>query len=243
MSGLGTLCKLPLELRIQIYDYVLLEKNEKILVVPTIHRKLSEEAKRQRILRLNRLAAKGRAFKPVAVKNSLLYVSKQISEEACAVLYDGHKFKLRTAQALDWFLVLIGENRQHIRHVRVMNELRLRDLPAMGRLTNKLMDAENLRSLTVRPITTMYLDNDDETIGFSGDNDISQSDVGAVVTKLALVSERLLNALYRAEKSEDKLSGVVDIFRFDLGAFDSAQDKLSAFWRSAVELRIGEPET
>ena len=86
-----------------------------------------------------------------------------------------------------------------------------------------------MRSLTVRPITTMYLDNDDETIGFSGDNDISQSDVGAVVTKLALVSERLLNALYRAEKSEDKLSGVVDIFPFDLGAFDSAQDELSAF--------------
>lgn len=79
MSGLGTLFTLPPELRIQIYDYVLLERIEEILVVPTIHRKLSEEAKRQRILRLNRLAAEGRAFKPVAVKNSLLYVSKQIS--------------------------------------------------------------------------------------------------------------------------------------------------------------------
>lgn len=55
MSGLGTLSTLPPELGIQIYDYVLLEKNEKILVVPTIPRKLSKEAERQRILRLNRL--------------------------------------------------------------------------------------------------------------------------------------------------------------------------------------------
>lgn len=95
MSGLGTLSKMPPELRIQIYNYVLLNKNEEINLVPTIHSKCSKQAERQRILRLDRLAAEGRAFKPVAVKNSLLYVSKHISHEAGAVLYGGQKFKLR----------------------------------------------------------------------------------------------------------------------------------------------------
>jgi hypothetical protein len=211
MSGLGTLSKLPPELRIQIYDYVLLEKNEEILVVPTIHRKLSEQAEHQRILRLNRLAAEGRAFRPVAVKNSLLYVSKQISEETCAVLYDGHKFKLRTEQALDWFLVLIGENKRHIRHVRVIRDLEVRNLPAVGRIADKLVSAENLRSLTLRPKVEVdiYVVSDRTTIRFVGDNDIDQSDAGAIITKLALLSEKLLNSLHRAQESEDKLAGVI----------------------------------
>jgi hypothetical protein len=110
MAGLGTLSKLPLELRIQIYTYVLIDKNE-ISVVPTIPRKLSDEAERQRITRIKRRAAEGHSRKRVAVKNSLLYVSKQMSDEACAVLYGGHKFKFRITQALDWFLMLIVENR------------------------------------------------------------------------------------------------------------------------------------
>lgn len=245
MSGLGTLSTLPPELRILIYSYVLFDENEEIRVVPTIPRKLSAEAECQRILRLNRNAAEGRPSKPASVKNSLLYASKQVSHEACQVLYGGHKFKLGTAQALGWFLVLIGENRQHIRNVCVMSQLGTRNLPAVGRITNNLVHAENLRSLTLTPKVRMYLDGNGRTIRFRGDNDIEQSDVGAMITKLALVSENLLKSLHRAQKSENKLAGVIEVFHFDLSPFHSAltaQDQLSAFWKSAVELRIGESE-
>lgn len=242
MSGLGTLSTLPPELRIQIYGYVLLDENDEIEVVPTIRGKLSEEAKRPRIARLNHLAGGGRAFKLVALKNSLLYVSKQISHEACAVLYGGHKFELRTAQALDWFLVLIGENRQHIRHVCITNELGMRNLRAVGRITNNLVDARNLRSLTLSPRVVIYLDKDATTIRFEGDDDIEQSNLGAIVKKLALVSEKLLKSLHSAQESDDKLAGVVDIFRLDIGPIphEPTQRQLSAFWKSTVELRIGE---
>jgi hypothetical protein len=186
----------------------------------------------------------GHAFKPVAVKNSLIYVSKQISEEACAVLYGGHKFKLRTTQALDWFLVLIGENRQHIRHVCVLNELGMRNLPAVGRITDKLVDAKNLRSLKLHPKVdvNIYVDPYRTTVRFFGENDIDQSDAGAIITKLALLCEILLESLHRAQKSEDKLAGVVEIFHLDSGRYESVQEQLSVFWKSAVQLRVSDSE-
>jgi hypothetical protein len=244
MSGLGTLSTLPPELRIQIYNYVLLDKNEEIKVDLTMRRKPSHQAERQRILRLKRLAAEGRAFKPVAVENSLLYVSKRISNEACAVLYGGHKFKLRTPRTLEWFLIHIGENRQHIRHVCVTNEFEMRDVPAVGRIAEKLVGARNLRSLTLRPVVEKYVETygRTRTIHFfdNVDIDLSQTNVDAIITRLALVSEKLLKSLYRAQKSEDKIAGVVDIFRLDRSPYKSAQEQLSAFWKSAVEVRIGE---
>ena len=68
MSGLGTLSTLPPELRVEIYRYALFDTNEETRVVLTIHRKLSEEAERQRISRFNRGAAESRPLKPVAIK-------------------------------------------------------------------------------------------------------------------------------------------------------------------------------
>ena len=236
MAGLGTLSTLPPELRIQIYNYVLANEGEEIHVVPTIHPKLSEDQERQRIMRLNRRAAEGRPRKRVAVKNAILYVSKAISEEACAVLYGGYKFRLGTTQALDWFLVLIGENRQHIRHICVLQELGMRNLPAVGRITNNLVDAGKLRSLTLRAQVMMYVGKD-KNIRFFENPDVRLSHVGGIITKLAVVSEKLLKSLHSAQESEDKLAGVVGIFQLDVSPHE---EQLSALWRSAVELRIRE---
>ena len=240
MSGLGKLSTLPLELRLQIYSYVLFDENQEIRVVSTIHRNLSEKAERQYVLSLNRHAAEGRPSKPVAVKNSLLYVSKQASQEACQVLYSGHKFKLGTAQALDGFLVLIGENRKHMRHVCVIGELGMRNLPAVGRIANNLLQAKNLRSLTLRPKVRVYVDLYGTIIRFFGDADIARSQIGAFITELALVSEKLLKALHEAQGSENKLTGVSDIISLDFGAFGVAQEQLSAFWQSTVNSHINE---
>lgn len=209
-------------------------------MVPTIPRKLPEEAERQRILRLNRHAAEGRPSKPLSVKNSQLYVSKPISHEACQVLYGSHKFKLGTAQALDWFLVNIGGNRQHIRHIRVIDWLEMYDLPAVSHIADSLLEARNLRSLALRPRVWTYIDTDGKTIRFFGDDDIDYSDVGIVITELALVSEKLLKSVYRAQESEDKLAGVIDIFHLAFNPYESELGQLSAFWKSAVELSIGE---
>jgi len=246
MSGLGTLSTLPPELRIQIYNYVLLDENEEMNVDLTMRRKLSHQAERQRILRLKRLAAEGRAFKPVAEKNSLLYVSKRISHEACEVLYGGHKFKLRTPRTLEWFLIHIGENRQHIRHICVTNQFEMRDVPAVGRITDVLVGARNLRSLALRPMVEEYVETygRTRTIRFFGDVDIdfSQTNVDAIVTRLALVSVKLLKSLYQVQKSDDKIAGVVDIFHLGRYSCESAQEQLSAFWKSAVERRISESE-
>ncbi|GAB7330698.1 hypothetical protein MBLNU13_g02259t2 [Cladosporium sp. NU13] len=240
MSGLGKLSTLPAELHLQIYSYVLFDKNQEISVVSTINRRLSEKAERQRILRLNHHATEVRPSRPVGVKNSLLYVSKQVSQEACQVLYGGHKFELGTAQALDWFLVLIGENRQYIRHVCVIGELGMRTLPAVGCITDNLLQAKDLRSLTLRPKIRVYVDLHGSIIRFFGDADIARSQIGAFITKLALVSEKLLRSLHRAQESDDKLAGVVEIFSLDLSAFGIAQEQLSAFWQSAVNSRINE---
>lgn len=240
MSGLGTLSTLPPELRVEIYRYALFDTNEETRVVLTIHRKLSEEAERQRISRLNRGAAEVRPPKPVAIKNSLPYVSKQISQEACQVLYGGHEFKLQTAQALDRFLILIGENRQHIRHVCVIGELGMRNLPAVGRISNNLLQAKDLRSLTLRPKVRVYVDLHGKIIRFFGDADIARSQIGAFIKELSLVSGKLLNTLHEAQTSKDELVRVSDIFTLDIGAFGIAQEQLSAFWKSAVESRINE---
>lgn len=239
MSSLDTLSQLPPELRIQIYSYALFGKNEETRVVITIHQKLPEEAERQRISRL-RGAAEGRTPKPVAIKNSLLYVSKQISQEACQVLYSGHEFKFATAKALDWFLNLVGENRQHIRHVCVNGELGMRSLPAVGRITNHLLQAKDLRSLTLRPKVRVYVDLHGTIIRFFGDTDIARSPIGAFIKELALVSEKLLKSLHRAQESEDQLAKANDVFILDLMAFGVAEEQLSAFWKGAVKSCISE---
>lgn len=96
MADLGTLFKLPPELRIYVYSYALGCHNKKVHVVPILRRKPRPEVVRQRIAYHNQRAAEGRARKPVAVKNALLYVSKHISHEACAVLYGEYEFRLLT---------------------------------------------------------------------------------------------------------------------------------------------------
>ena len=137
-------------------------------------------------------------------------------------------------------MILIGENRQHIRHVCVIGELGMRNLPAVGRISNNLLQAKDLRSLTLRPKVRVYVDLHGKIIRFFGDADIARSQIGAFIKELSLVSGKLLNTLHEDQTSKDELVRVSEIFTLDLGAFGIAQEQLSAFWKSAVESRINE---
>jgi hypothetical protein len=77
-------------------------------------------------------------------------------------------------------------------------------------------------------------------IRFFGDADIARSEIGAFITKLAFVSEKLLRSLHKAQESQDKPVGVSDILSVDFSAFGVAREQLSAFWKSAVKSRIDE---
>jgi hypothetical protein len=116
----------------------------------------------------------------------------------------------------------------------------MRSLPAVGRITNHLLQAKDLRSLTLRPKVRIYVDLHGKIIGFFGDADIARSQIGAFIKELALVSEKLLKSLHKAQESEDQFAKVGDVFSLDLSAFEIAQEQLSAFWRSAVKSCINE---
>lgn len=141
MDDPGILFKLPPELRLQIYNYVLLRPVEEQHVVPTIRKRLSPEAMRRRAMNLKRHAAEGRTRLPISVKTALLSVNKHISLETGQVIYGNHKFIFKTAQALDHFLIHIGENKQHLRHVEVTSVLEARNFRAIGRISDNLTKA------------------------------------------------------------------------------------------------------
>ena len=144
-----------------------------------------------------------------------------------------------TAQALDWFLFNIGENKHHIRDVCVICDIKMRHLRAVGRITRNLVDAKGLRFLPLSPAFNMYLGK--MYLHCVGDDDISKSDVGAIITKLASTSEKLLRTLHEAQKAKDKVAGVVDIFRLDFSPCnETSGGQLYAFWKSAVEDRTRE---
>jgi hypothetical protein len=244
MTGLGTFSKLPPELRIQIYNYALFDGDEEIHAVPTIRRKMSKEAARKRIELLNRGATEGRPMKkPVAAKNAILYVSKQISDEACAVLYSGAKFEFGIIHALDWFLVLIGKNKQYLRHIRVVERLHMSNFPPMGHILDNLVDVKGLRSLTLLLGVRRYYDLENSEVQFTGDDDTRQSEAGALITKLALVSGKLLKSLHKAQKPEDRVAGVLGIFHLDFTPCDeSSCETLFAFWEAAVKVHVSGSE-
>lgn len=239
MAGLGILFKLPPELRIQVYNYTLGCHNEKVHVIPTLRRKPTPEAIRGRVMYLNQRIAEGRPRKPVSVKNALLYVSEHVSHEACAVLYGEYKFILTTAQALDWFLAYIGENKQHIRQVQMTGSFGQRQLRALGRITDNLMTAKGLRSLTVRIDRNLFGGLGNAELLSNLNSDISKSDVGAFIEKLALMSTKLLKALHAAQESEDKITGVLAIVQLEMSECPEAvRQKISMFWIKTVELCI-----
>jgi len=86
----------------------------------------------------------------------------------------------------------------------------------------------------------VYVDLHGKIICFFGDTDIARSQIGAFVKELALVSEKLLKSLHRAQESEDQLAKVSDVFILDLRAFGIAEEQLSAFWKSTVKSCISE---
>jgi hypothetical protein len=143
MAEQNILFTLPPELRLEIYRYVLLRPSEKIHVIPTIRKQLSTEAKHRRATAL----AEGRLRLPVSIQAALLCVNKQISQEACPVLYESHRFILRTAQGLDHFLINIGDNKQHLRRIEVSRQINSRSLRAIGRISDNLVNTKGLRCL------------------------------------------------------------------------------------------------
>lgn len=119
--------------------------------------------------------------------------------------------------------------------------LGVRNFRAIGRITDDLIVAKALRSLTLCVDERMLRGRDVEELRFNPDIDISQSQVGVFLERLALMSTKLLKALHEAQESEDKVTGVLAIVQLDTSPCPEAvRQKIFDFWKKAVELRIND---
>jgi len=85
-----------------------------------------------------------------------------------------------------------------------------------------------------------YLNMDDMKLHLIGEDDFDQREVGWIIMKLALVSEKPLKTLHKAQKSDDKLAGVLDIVRLvPTSCCERSRRKLFAFWRDVVKVHVG----
>jgi hypothetical protein len=240
MAEQNILFTLPPELRLQIYRYVLLRPVEKVHVIPTIRKRLSAEAKHRRAVAL----AEGRLSLPVFIQAALLCVNKQISQEACPVLYESHKFVLRTAQGLDHFLINIGDNKQHLRHIEVSRQINSRNLRAIGRISDKLVNTKRLRCFYLQLghfYTRGHLDQKIDMDDYLMDGkDCTPS---AFIENFTSVGKKLLLALHQAQKSDDKVAEVLNIFilsSLHSGLGTHARAQLPVALKNAVEGLVSE---
>jgi hypothetical protein len=241
MAEQNILFTLPPELRLEIYRYVLLRPSEEARVVPTIRKRLSTEAKHRRATAL----AEGRLRLPVSIQAALLCVNKQISQEACPVLYESHRFILRTAQGLDHFLINIGDNKHHLRRIEVSRQINSRSLPAIGRISDNLVNTKGLRSLYLQfgrfyaaGRVDQKIDMDDYLMERKG------CTPSAFIEKFVSVGKKLLLALHHAQKSDKKVAKkVLNIFILhDLhsGLGTHARKQVNVALDNAVERLISE---
>jgi hypothetical protein len=240
MAEQNILFKLPPELRLEIYRYVLLRPVEKIQVIPTIRKRLSPEAKHHRATAI----AEGRLRLPVCVQAALLCVNKQISQEACPVLYESHKFVLRTAQGLDHFLINIGDNKQYLRHIEVSRQINSRNLRAIGRISDNLVNTKGLRCLYLqvgrfyaRGDVDQKIDMDDYLM------DGKSCTPTKFIEKFTSVGKNLLLAIHHAQKSDDKVLENPSVFILSVlhsGLGTHARAQFSVALKNAVERLVSE---
>jgi hypothetical protein len=83
--------------------------------------------------------------------DSLLLVSKLVSQEAAQVLYGLNRFEFQHSAALQSFLECIGTSRQHLRHIALIGQgvLYRYKWAAMDASLNLLLQAKGLRSLEI----------------------------------------------------------------------------------------------
>jgi hypothetical protein len=242
MAEQNILFKLPPELRLQIYRYVLLRPLEKVLVIPTIRKRLSTEAKHRRAMAL----AEGRLRLSTSVQAALLCVNKQISLEACPVLYESHKFILRTAQGLDHFLINIGDNKQHLRHIEVSWQINSRNLRAIGRISDNLVNTKGLRCLYLqvgrfytRGHVDQNIDMDDYLMDGKG------CTPSAFIEKFTSMGKKLLLAIHHAKKSDDRVAENPSVFilsSLHSGLGTHARGQFSLALKNAVDGLVRENE-
>jgi hypothetical protein len=155
MSDSGDLGKLPLEIRNEIYAYLLIEDKaipikrtkEKKQVMPARmdgHR--NTEHRRKLYDRHQR-----RWIGAPPCSTSLLLVNKAVNQEATQILYGSNEFQFKNAGALECFLKSIGPSGQHLRHLELMGRglFYFGSLLSMKRSLSIPQATASLRSLQV----------------------------------------------------------------------------------------------
>lgn len=134
-SELGLLGKLPIELRNEIYDLVLVASQGFTLQAyghrgimryiidgkPYVREAGCECApvghSRSAKHRLQQWRGKPQVWFEVPSKIALVHVNKTIQAETSPILYGANLFKFVSSKALEWFLIQIGDNKQHLRTI------------------------------------------------------------------------------------------------------------------------------
>jgi len=156
MADAGNLEKLPVEIRKQIYTYLLAEPK-----TIAIKRYINPKAyKRGEVARMNHHRRSGRSRKVYdrrreawvdapSSSSSILFVNKRISQEATPVFYGSNKFFFDNAGVLQDFLDWIGQSRLHLRHVEIdgCGIMHNASWAAMDRSLSLLESCKGLRAL------------------------------------------------------------------------------------------------
>lgn len=146
MSGLGQLGKLPVELRYEIYAYVLKESE------PIHIRRVTQLSKRGRRRKLRpsgysaRIIVRKKPMLSLAQHNEVLFVCKQISNEAVEVLYSRNRFNFTNSLTLQYFLEISPNACKYLCRI-VVCESAVGKSRSLDKALKLLANSNNLRSL------------------------------------------------------------------------------------------------
>lgn len=156
LADAGALEKLPIEIRKQIYTYVLVDPKT-IAIKRYINHKAYKKGEVARMDHHRKLDRSRKVYDrrrkawidaPPST-NSILLVNKTVSSEATPVFYGSNDFFFESAGALQDFLAWVGPARQHLRHVEVDGRgiMFQASWTAMDRSLSLLESSRGLRAL------------------------------------------------------------------------------------------------
>lgn len=155
MADAGDLEKLPVEIRKQIYKFLLVETRK----IGIMRYGKAVESRSARMDNHHNVQHRGKVYDthkrewvaapPCVI--SLLYVNRRISQEAKEILYGFNQFEFEHAGALESFLANIGDSIAHVRHVAIIGHGLLYSYrwDEMDRSLARLAKAKALRTLEI----------------------------------------------------------------------------------------------
>jgi hypothetical protein len=158
MADSGDLGKLPPEIRKEIYSYLLVE-DKRIVISRRKHHKHHRPLRMGSYRNANHTDSTYDHYDRKWTKappgiDALLLVNKLVSQEAAQVLYGLNHFAFEHSAALQTFLKCVGNSRQHLRHIALINEgvIYRYKWTAMDASLKLLLQAKSLRSFGISHI-------------------------------------------------------------------------------------------